>query len=142
MVNQIKIDLKSAIDPMPGMPADNPNDRLTYGKHQRLRKSSEFQAVYDSKHYAADDTLVINAQSNSTQTTRLGLSIGRKVGNAVVRNRWKRIIRESFRRNQFALPQGLDLVVRPRKGAEPDFFRAERSLIGLTKRLDKSFRKK
>lgn len=122
------------------MPAENPTQRLKFGKPLRIRKSVEFDAVYASKHYAADDTLVINARCNGSKVTRLGLSIGRKVGNAIVRNRWKRIIRECFRLNQKTIPPGLDIVVRPRKGAKPEFSRVKQSLIGLTKRLEKTIR--
>jgi ribonuclease P protein component len=43
--------------------------------------------------------------------SRLGLSIGRKTGNAVVRNRWKRVIREAFRLNRHRLLEDWDLVI-------------------------------
>ncbi len=48
---------------------------------------------------------------------RLGVTVSRRVGNAVVRNRLKRRIREWFRRKRRALPEGLDLVVIGRRGA-------------------------
>lgn len=101
----------------------------------RLRKQSEFDAVYAANRYEADATLVITAFANSAATTRLGLSIGRQYGNAVVRNRWKRLIREAFRRNRFRLPCGLDLVIRPRRGAVAEYAAIERSLLELTRRL-------
>jgi ribonuclease P protein component len=109
-----------------------------FPKSVRLRKSHEFDRVYRSKHYAADGTLVICAGRNGTEATRLGLSVSRKVGNAVVRNRWKRQIREAFRKQRVDLPPGLDLVVRPKKGAVCDGLAIARSVKKLTQRLDRS----
>lgn len=119
----------------------NKIQRFKFDKKLRLRKSVEFERVFASKHYAADDTLVVNAQLNGSEDSRLGLSIGRKVGNAVVRNQWKRIIREVFRCNRSTLPTGLDIVVRPRKGADPEISRVERSLLGLVRRVNRSLRR-
>ena len=108
-----------------------------FPKKTRVRTQGDFDAVYQSKHFAADGVLVIHAASNGTEQTRLGLSVSRKVGNAVVRNHWKRRIRESFRLQQSDLPRGLDIVVRPRKGAEYDFDAIFQSLRKLCLRLDK-----
>jgi ribonuclease P protein component len=107
------------------------------GKNSRLRKTAEFTLVYQSKCFVADDILVINARLNGLPQTRLGLSVSRKVGNAVQRNRWKRIIREAFRMNQHQLPVGYDVVIKPRKGAQPDLQRVQHSLLGLFRRLQR-----
>lgn len=48
--------------------------------------------------------------SDAELPTRLGITITRKIGNAVTRNRIKRLVREVFRRNRSRLPSGLDLV--------------------------------
>lgn len=55
---------------------------------------------------------------NSLPHARLGLSVSRRVGKAVARNRWKRLLREAFRLEQQQLPPGVDLVAIPR-AAEP-----------------------
>lgn len=101
----------------------------------RLKRPADFESVFAGNRFAADTTLVVTATRNSGPTTRLGLSIGRQVGNAVVRNHWKRLIREAFRRNRHRLPSGLDIVVRPRKGAVAQWLHVERSLLALTRRI-------
>ena len=109
-----------------------------FPKSLRILRQADFDAVYRSQVFAADPVLVIRAVKNmEASSCRLGLSISRKVGNAVVRNRWKRRIREAFRRNKRILPNGIDLVVRPRKGATPDFDAIQSSLIQLSKRLSR-----
>ena len=108
-----------------------------FPKSSRVRKQADFDAVYRDSVHAADDVLVVQAVSNGQEKTRLGLSIGRKVGNAVVRNRWKRAIREVFRKSVQQFPMGIDIVVRPRKGAELSYAAIERSLPRLVARIAK-----
>ena len=107
----------------------------TFPKSARLLKSIEFQRVYNGSTFAADDTLVIKATLNDIDELRLGLSVSRKVGNAVVRNRWKRRIREAFRLNRGDFSVGLDIVVRPKRGAVCDSHQIELSLKKLLARI-------
>ena len=51
---------------------------------------------------------------------RLGLSVSKRFGNAPNRNRWKRLVREVFRKNRQSLPP-IDIVARPKKGAVADY---------------------
>ena len=108
----------------------------------RVKSRNDFQQVFGSGKVAADGTLVVHAvrSDDSEQTTRLGLSISKRVGSAPVRNRWKRLIREVFRHCRGDLPKGLLIVVRPKKGAEPDFSEIKRSLPRLVARLDKKLK--
>ena len=112
-----------------------------FPKSARVRKQADFDAVYRDAVHAADDVLVAQAVRNGKERTRLGLSIGRKVGNAVVRNRWKRAIREVFRKSVQQFPVGLDIVVRPRKRAELSYAAVERSLPRLVARIVKKLPK-
>ena len=101
----------------------------------RLKRQADFDRVHHANVFAADETLVIRAVHNGTQSTRIGISLSRHVGNAVVRNRWKRLTREVFRLSQSDLPAGLDLVVRPRRGAVAEFTAIQRSMRQLVLRL-------
>jgi ribonuclease P protein component len=84
---------------------------------QRLRKRSEFDRVYRDARRSTDNLFSVFARPNDGTQARLGLSIAaRLVGNAVRRNRVKRLIRESFRQHQHRLPV-VDIVVNARAGA-------------------------
>ena len=109
----------------------------SFPKSAHLRKPADFDRVYESKAYASDDVLVVNAAANYLGLTRLGLSISRKYGQATVRNRWKRLIREAFRKLLGDLPPGLDLVVRPKRGADPVYADIAVSLPQLVARVAK-----
>jgi ribonuclease P protein component len=85
----------------------------------RLSRSAEFERVYRQGRSTANRHLVLYAFPNqSTDRPRLGLSVSRKVGGAVERNRVKRLLREAFARAQDGLSPGQDLVVvaRPQVG--------------------------
>jgi len=80
----------------------------------RLQSGRQFRAVYDRGLSSARGPLAIYARPNGLGHARLGLSVPRRVGSAVVRNRVKRLLRESFRLHQHALPAGYDVVINVR----------------------------
>jgi ribonuclease P protein component len=85
---------------------------------ERLRKAVEFRKVYDRRSASRDRFLLVYAAENNRKLCRVGVSVSRKWGNAVRRNRIKRMLREAFRLSKAELPEGLDLVLIPRT-AEP-----------------------
>jgi ribonuclease P protein component len=101
----------------------------------RLRSPADFERVYARRAFASDDTLVAHACENGLAHPRLGLSVSRKVGNAVRRNRWKRVLREAFRLSRERLPAGIDLVLRPKPGATPNTRALCASLPRLAERV-------
>jgi len=108
-----------------------------FHSEDRLRKSRLFAAVYAQRCSASDHLLIVYASRNDQPHTRLGLSVSRKIGGAVARNRWKRLLREAFRLTRPELPTGLDLVVIPRPGNQPALHELKASLAALTVRLTK-----
>jgi len=83
------------------------------GPERRLKKTAQFEKVYSSRQSISDGRLVVYAFANNTDKSRLGLSVGRKLGPAVMRNRYKRTLREAFRQTQHEIPTGYDYVLIP-----------------------------
>ena len=112
---------------------DFPND---FPKRVRLLKSAEFDRVFGRRCSFADGLIVVYFATGESERPRLGLVVSRKCGNAVVRNRWKRALREAFRLVQHELPRHLDLVVLPKRGAKPDVARLQASFAKLAARAN------
>jgi ribonuclease P protein component len=115
------------------MPVDAVPDRR-FPRAARLRSTADFERVFARRCSAGDELLVIYACENDLALTRLGLSVSRKVGKSVVRNRWKRLLREAFRLSREQLPRGLDLVVVARPQPPPSLERLRKSLVRLAAR--------
>ena len=82
-----------------------------------IRKSRDFKQVYNRRRSMANRLLVLYIRENGLPESRLGISISRKVGCAVLRNRLKRIIKEHVRLRQAEIAFGYDLVIVVRKAA-------------------------
>jgi ribonuclease P protein component len=93
--------------------------RQTFHRFERLRRPEDFRRVYDRKRSVSDDWMLIYACENGLPYLRIGLSVSRKVGGAVVRNRLRRLYREAFRLTRSQMPGGMDLVLIPRHKEEP-----------------------
>lgn len=93
-----------------------------FPKALRLLSPREFERVFDARLSASDSSIVLYGAANDFDHARLGVTVSRKVGTAVVRNRWKRLLREAFRLTQHELPH-FDFVCLPRAAAPPAFAR-------------------
>jgi ribonuclease P protein component len=106
-------------------------------KSMHLRSPQDFARLYADGYRAGDDHMLVFAMANEQSVNRLGLSISRKHGTAVRRNRKRRRIRDAFRRLQHDLPQGYDLVVIPRHRDDSTLQDYRNSLRKLVRKLAK-----
>ncbi len=99
----------------------------------RLTKPEQYTAVYQTGITRTDRFLVLKAKPNNLEFSRFGISVSKKVGNAVTRNRVKRILREILR--LATKHPGWDIVIIARlPSAESEYRVLEQSVISLLSR--------
>jgi ribonuclease P protein component len=89
----------------------------SFPKERHLRKSIDFQRVRQGGRRRHTPSFIVVTLHRSNSLTRLGLTVSRKVGGAVQRNRVKRLIREFFRNHINGLPVGVDISIIAKVGA-------------------------
>jgi ribonuclease P protein component len=89
--------------------------RALYRKAERLLRGYQFRRVYDKGRRYNSALFTLFVIKNNESLTRLGVTVTRKTGNAVERNRCKRILREIFRRHKTAIIGNCDLVFNVKK---------------------------
>lgn len=123
----------------------------TFPKAERIRRRADYVRLQDKGRKLVSPSLLLFAQlspasagaasgpddvARTTAPARLGITVSRRVGGAVVRNRVKRLLRESFRRIKGRFPAGAELVVIARTAAaDADFATVLRELGELQRRL-------
>ncbi len=118
--------------------------QLSFPKEKRLVSNRQFKAVlsHRRRRRLGDRLLTLYIAENDRDYSRLGVSVGKPCGNAVVRNRLKRLLREVFRQSQEEIPAGFDYVLmisprwtkKSRTGATvslPTFEQVKTSLLAL-----------
>ncbi len=113
-----------------------------FQKKQRLLRTTDFRRVYAQRQSVAIGPLVMYGAQQVTKLShaRIGISVSRRVGNAVVRNQWKRRLREAFRKVKTQFSPDLDVVVVVRATGKPATGQnaamdTEQLLLGLMNRL-------
>jgi ribonuclease P protein component len=103
---------------MPARPPVRPGAPARRSKRGRLSRSAEFDRVFRQGRSQANRVLVLYAFPRGAEAEpRLGLSVSRKVGGAVERNRVKRLLREAFEAEAARVPAGHDVVLVARPAA-------------------------
>lgn len=85
--------------------------RFSFPKSRKLTTNGQFKGVLDKKLSVRDGLMVLYMAENKLDIPRLGISVPKTCGNAVLRNRLKRLVRETFRHNQHKIPHNFDYVV-------------------------------
>ncbi|HDQ04217.1 MAG TPA: ribonuclease P protein component [Deltaproteobacteria bacterium] len=89
--------------------------KQSYRKAQRITSSAGFKEIYQQGVWKSSRNFVTITCRNARGAGRLGITVSKKAGNAVRRNRIKRLIREFFRLNKALFPEGCDVIVMARK---------------------------
>src|SRR5437588_11131007 len=108
---------------------------FTFRKVEHLLRPGDFRKVFARRRSVSDSWLIVYACENGLPHLRLGLSVSRKVGPAVHRNRLRRLYREAFRLTRHEMPVGLDLILIPRRPEEPDLDVLKQVLPRLVRQL-------
>ena len=99
-----------------------------------LKKNRDFQNVYRKGKSYANRYFVMYVLKNETEQNRLGISVSKKVGNSVVRHRFCRLVRESYRLHEEIFNSGLDIVIVARMSAKDcSYHEIESALLHLGK---------
>jgi ribonuclease P protein component len=89
----------------------------TFAKQDRLTKRREFLSVYGQRRAYFFRYVVIYVKANEGSGHRLGITVSKKAGCSVLRNRVKRVVREAFRKSKGLIPESYDIVVNAKKDA-------------------------
>ena len=99
-----------------------------------LKKNDDYRSVYDNGRSKANRYLVMYVLANGSDRNRIGISVSKRVGNSVIRHRFKRLVRESYRSQEAVFNSGLDIVIVARsEAASADFHEIESALLHLGK---------
>lgn len=104
-------------------------------KHQRIKKNAEFQKIFKRGISFANRQFVVYCLAKEGQVAfRIGLSVSKKIGNAVTRNRIKRYIRQAFLEMKEEINPNMDYVIIARhQAASLDFHESKKNLLHVLK---------
>lgn len=104
-------------------------------KVYRLKKNKDFRRVYSKGRSFADRRIIMYFFKNDREESRIGFSVSKKVGNAVIRNRTRRILKEICRLNRSQIKKGFDIIIIARAAIAGNTYREiEKSFFWLIKK--------
>jgi ribonuclease P protein component len=109
---------------------------------RRLSGDLRFAAVFDAKVKQSAGPLVVYSLPNELKYCRLGLSVSRRLGTAVRRNRIKRMVREAFRLHKNDLPRGYDVVIVVRPHEPKKLGEYQKWIASVLPRSDEAWQKR
>ena len=101
-------------------------------KYLRIKKQADFQRLFQKGKRAFSSSLTLLYVP--AQTMRMGISVGKKHGKSVQRNRIKRLVREAFRLNQDKMQGTYSFIILPKVNKEYSFKTFERDLQWMIKK--------
>ena len=112
-----------------------PRNKFTFPKKNRIKSKAGFQLVYTTGRSVVDSLSVLYVLPLDAEGPKIGFAVGKKIGNAVVRNRVKRMMREVFRHHKSELLTNIQLIwVARKKLAAADLKTYDRVFMRLAKR--------
>lgn len=106
-------------------------------KTTMIKSNRKFRYLYNRGKSLANPWLALYVLKNKQGQNTLGITVNKKIGKAVVRNRIKRLIKESYRLMEDQIKDGYDVIVVSRfKMAHADFHKTDRALRDLARKLD------
>lgn len=111
---------------------------------EKMKDNKNFLALYRRGRYIASKYSVIYVMPNNRPYNRFGITAGKKIGNAVNRNRAKRLIRLAYREAELKMPIGIDIVIVARKAlceiksSEYSLYMAEQGVKEIARAIEKS----
>lgn len=122
-------------------PSEAPPSGEKFRSTDRVLRSSDFERIYSEGRRLTSRSFAIFTVRNGLGRSRLGMTVTRKFGGAAVRNRYKRIVREIFRKNRTAFADASDFVVNIRSQARStSYAELEAEMIRTLSRLGKEER--
>ena len=111
-----------------------------FEKNERLRLRNDFKKLFDSKGRSVNSYFVLVFRENNLGYSRIAVSIKRKFGKAVLRNKLRRQIKEIYRTNKSEFPQGYDFLFIPRKALSNiyknvDFFEIKKMIFDNVRKV-------